>query len=104
MLEDASVLDGTLVLEGTSVAFEGILVVAGGMSVIVLEARSVVFGGTSVEVEESVSLELVKVAERQSVVTARSGAENGKSAHETGSKWKMATPSIPSNSTLRESV
>ena len=77
MLEDASVLDGTLVLERISVVLEGILVVPGGISVtVLLDRRSVVLGGTSVEVEESVSLVLVKVAERQSVVTSRSGAEN----------------------------
>ena len=81
MLEETSVLDGRPKLEITSVVLEGILEVP--VLVTVLDIRSVVLEGMPVEVEESVSLLLVKVAERQSVVTDRSEAENGK----TPTRW-----------------
>ena len=67
-------------LEETPLVLEEILVVP-GEGFVELE-------GTLVEVEESVPPVLVKVAERQSVVTDRSETEN---AYEVVSKWKMAT-------------
>ena len=85
MLEETTVLDGRLALERTLVVLKGILEVPGGILevpggvlVTVLDREFVVLGGTLVEVEESVPLVLVEVAERQSVVTDRSGTENGK--------------------------
>ena len=69
MLEETPVLDGRPELERTLVELKGMLEVPGGRFVTVLDRESVVLEGTPVEVEESVPLVLVKVAERQSVVT-----------------------------------
>jgi len=70
-------LDGRPALE-RPVVLKGILEVPGGIFVTVLDERFVVLEETPVEVEESALLVLVKVAERQSVVTDRSGTESGK--------------------------
>ena len=90
MLEETSVLGGRPALERTSVVLKGILEAPGGIFVTVLDRRSVVLEGTPVEVEESVSLVLVKVAERQSVVTYRSGTEGRKTLTRwgRGGRWQ----------------
>jgi len=100
VLEGTPVLDKTFVPESLSVVLEGIPEVLEGafvlledISVIVLDGRLVVPEGTALEVDESASLVLVNVAERQSVDADK---KHG-TTHEMKPKWMMVTPSIPSS-------
>ena len=69
-----------------------------------LDGRPAVLKGTSVGVEESVSLVLVKVAGETISRCRQVGSGGRKNTHEVNPMWKMATALIRSSSTLRGSV